>query len=75
MKSDNPAAELEIAQAQSAIQRLGGRLVEQKKYRLPGIDIAHQALVIQKDRPPPPIPGDMPKLKAIPCKQGREGAC
>lgn len=53
MKSDNPAAELEIAQAQSAIQRLGGRLVEQKKYRLPGIDIAHQALVIQKEKSTP----------------------
>lgn len=53
MKSDNPAAEQEIAQAQNAVRRLGGRMKEQKKYSLPGANIAHQVLIIQKEKSAP----------------------
>lgn len=51
MKSDNQAAEQELAQAQNAIRRLGGRWKEGVKYLLPGTDVAHQVLVIEKEKP------------------------
>lgn len=53
MKSDNEAARQEIGQAQNAIRRLGGQWKGQQRYLLPGTDVAHQVLVIQKERPTP----------------------
>lgn len=67
MKSDNQAAEQELAQAQGAIHRLGGRLKEQKKYLLPGTDAAHQVLVIEKQKPTPPAyPRRYAKIESAP---------
>ena len=54
MKSDNEAAAAEVEQAQSAIGKLGGLLRRRDAYTLPGTDVAHQVLVIEKVKPTPP---------------------
>lgn len=67
MKSDNPAAEQEIAQAQNAVRRLGGRLAEQKRYALPGAETAHQVVVVKKEKPvPSAYPRRYAKIESAP---------
>lgn len=48
MKSHNPAAQQEVLAAGQAIQKLGGKLVQQASYRLPGTEIDHQVVVVEK---------------------------
>ncbi len=65
MKSDNPAAEQEIAQ--NAVRRLGGRLAEQKRYALPGAETAHQVVVVKKEKPvPSAYPRRYAKIESAP---------
>lgn len=53
MKSDNEAAALEVQQAKNAIHTLGGVLLRQEAYTLPGSEIAHQVIVIEKRKATP----------------------
>ena len=53
MKSHNPAAQQEVLAAGQAIQKLGGKLVQQASYRLPGTEIDHQVVVVEKGGPHP----------------------
>ena len=48
LKSHNPAAQQEVLAAGQAIQKLGGKLVQQASYRLPGTEIDHQVVVVEK---------------------------
>lgn len=67
MKSDNPAAEQEIARAQNAIRRLGGRIREQKRYLLPDGETAHQVVIVQKEKPAPTVyPRRYAKIESSP---------
>ena len=43
----NRSAALPLAAGQ-AIQKLGGKLVQQASYRLPGTEIDHQVVVVEK---------------------------
>lgn len=48
MKSQNAAAEAELEQGRSAIRALGGKLERTEAYSIPGMESAHQVLVIRK---------------------------
>lgn len=65
MKGPDPTAELE--EAQSAISKLGGGRSEIKTYPVPGTDVLHSAVIIQKPRPTPPqYPRPFGKIKRSP---------
>lgn len=67
MKSDNAAAVDEVHNAQSAIGKLGGELLRQAKYTLPGTEIAHQVVIIGKKKATPPVyPRRFAKIEAAP---------
>ncbi len=67
MKSQNEGAEQEIQGAQKAIRTLGGRLKEQRSYQLPGTDVHHQVVVIEKVKnTPPAYPRRYAKIESAP---------
>ena len=67
MKSQNEGAEQEIRGAANAIRMLGGKLKEQRAYRLPGTDVDHQMVVIEKVKhTPPAYPRRYAKMESAP---------
>ena len=57
----------ELAEASKAISILGGKGSEIKKYTIPGTDITHSAVIIEKIRPTPPdYPRQFGRIKKAP---------
>ncbi len=57
----------ELQEARKAISILGGKTPEVKKYVIPGTDIVHSAVVIEKVRPTPPqYPRQFGRIKKAP---------
>ena len=61
LKSDNESAQQEIAASQKALGILGGKLIDQRRYTIEGMDTPHQVLVIEKAAP---TPGKYPRRYA-----------
>ncbi len=60
-------SDAEIAGARSAIGQLGGRIREIRDYTIPGTDVAHRVVVIDKLRPTPrQFPRAFAKIKKNP---------
>lgn len=49
-----PACEEETAAAEFAIKALGGRVRGIERYKIPGTDVTHAAVIAEKTRPTPP---------------------
>ena len=49
-----PDCEAEAAQAEFAVKALGGRMKEIVRYRIPGTDVTHAAVIAEKRKPTPP---------------------
>ena len=57
----------ELASAARAISILGGRLKEVKDYRIPGTEVTHRLVVIEKVKPSPAkYPRAFAKIKKAP---------
>ena len=66
-KSVGTEAEAEISAASEALRQLGGRLVRQVPYSVPGLEHGSQILVIEKVRATPPaLPRRWSKMKERP---------
>ena len=62
-----PDCEEELAEALKAISILGGKAPELKKYTIPGTDIVHSAVIIEKVNPTPhEYPRQFGKIKKAP---------
>ena len=60
-------ADEETAEAARAIQKLGGRLREVRDYEIPGTDVTHRVVVIEKIAPTPAkYPRQFAKMKKAP---------
>lgn len=67
MKGPDCSGELE--ESRRAIQLLGGGRTRVEKYTIPGTDIVHSAVIIEKKRPTPPqYPRAFGKIKSSPLK-------
>ena len=59
----------EIDAARGAISQLGGRIRENLDYTIPGTDVTHRIVVVEKVRPTPPqFPRPFAKIKKSPLK-------
>ena len=57
----------ELAEASKAISILGGKTPEIKKYTIPGTDIVHSVIIIEKVKPTPPeYPRQFGRIKKAP---------
>lgn len=64
-----PACQDEVAQAEFAIKALGGRVREIRRYIVPGTDVVHAAVIVDKVKPTPPqYPRRYAQIKKKPLK-------
>ena len=49
-----PDCDDEVARADFAIRALGGRVREIQRYTVPGTDVVHAAVLVEKVKPTPP---------------------
>jgi len=62
-----PNCEEELSEASRAIEVLGGKTPEVKKYTIPGTDIVHSAVIIRKIKPTPhEYPRQFGRIKKAP---------
>lgn len=64
-----PGCQEEVAQADFAIKALGGRVREIRQYTIPGTDVSHAAVIVEKIKPTPPqYPRRYAQIKKKPLK-------
>ncbi len=64
-----PDCDEEVRRAEFAIKALGGRLIGIERYTVPGTDVLHAAVIVEKTKPTPPqYPRRWAQIKKKPLK-------